>query len=196
MMPGLETAHDLTSWSSQVRWPWGEKAAPGGEAPARAVAPAEANWRDAARFDRQVGAGRQGWVSVTGLGTSARAMTVRPAAGDAGGGSGKGDPYLEYRFTNREGAGRAYVDFLPTFRLYPGQKLSVAISVDGQAPVLYEVPGSGGSEDENGRIRTVAVQDNYVRLPVPLPALGGGDHVLRIATANPSVVVDRIWLPR
>jgi len=197
MMPGLETAHDLTSWSSQVRWPWGEKAAPGGKAPARAVAPAEANWRDAARFDRQGGAGGQSWVSVTGLGTSARAMAVRPASGGtSAGGQGGGEPTLEYHFTNREGAARAYVDFLPSFRLYPGQKLSVAISVDGQAPAVYEVPGSGGSEDENGRIRAIAVQDNYVRLSVPLAALGGGDHIFRIATANPGVVVDRVWLPR
>jgi len=197
MMPGLETAQDLTSWSSQVRWPWGEKAAPGrAEAIAKGTPPAEADWRDAARFDRQGGAGGRSWVSVTGLGTSARAMTVRPVAGRSERGTDGSLPYLEYRFANRTGAERAYVDFLPSFRLYPGQKLSVAISVDGLAPAFYEIPGSGGSEDENGRIRATAVQDNYVRLAVPLPALGGGDHIFRIATANAGVVVDRIWLPR
>ena len=197
MMPGLETAQDQTSWSSQVRWPWGEKAGAGGQPSVAAAAPAEANWRDAALFDRQAGANGNAWVSVTGLGPSARAMAVRAAPGGSSASrSRKGEPSLEYRFTNGEGAARAYVDFLPSFRLYPGQKLSVAISVDGQAPATYEIPGSGGSEDENGRIRTVAVQDNYVRLSVPLPAPGGGDHIFRIATANPGVVVDRIWLPR
>ena len=194
MMPGLETAHDLISWSSQVRWPWGEKTAPVGATPTATAPPAEANWRDAARFDRQAAAGGYSWVSVAGLGTSARAMAVRPAPGSAS--ERGGEPYLEYRFASREGAAQAYVDFLPSFRLYPGQKLSVSVSVDGQAPAVYEVPGSGGTEDENGRIRAVAVQDNYVRLSVPLPTLGEGEHIFRIATANPGVVVDRVWLPR
>jgi len=197
MMPGLETAHDLTSWASQVRWPWSEKAAPAsGQAAAKPAPPAEANWRDAARFDRQSGGGGASWVSVAGLGTSARGTTVRPASGASADRAIHGHPALEYRFTNRAGADRAYVDFLPSFRLYPGQKLTVEISVDGRAPTLYEVPGSGGSEDENGRIRAAAVQDNYVRLPVPLPALGEGDHIFRIATADSGVVVDRVWLPR
>jgi len=194
MMPGLETAHDLISWSSQVRWPWGEKTAPVGATPTATAPPAEANWRDAARFDRQAAAGGYSWVSVAGLGTSARAMAVRPAPGSAS--ERGGEPYLEYRFASREGAAQAYVDFLPSFRLYPGQKLSVSVSVDGQAPAIYEVPGSGGTEDENGRIRAVAVQDNYVRLSVPLPTLGEGEHIFRIATANPGVVVDRVWLTR
>ena len=197
MMPGLETAHDLTSWASQVRWPWGEKAAPAsGQTAAGSAPPAEANWRDAASFDRQSGGGGASWVSIAGLGTSARGMMVRTASGASADRAIHGHPALEYRFINRAGADRAYVDFLPSFRLYPGQKLTVEIGIDGQPPTTYEVPGSGGSEDENGRIRAAAVQDNYVRLSVPLSALSRGDHIFRIATTDPGVVVDRVWLPR
>jgi hypothetical protein len=119
-------------------------------------------------------------------------------------------PYLEFSFTNAvptndaptndaptndAPTNDAYVDFLPTFRIYPGMKLSVAISIDGAPAALYDVPGSSGSEDENGNIRKNAVQDNYVRLDVPLPRLAPGKHTFRISAVDPGVVVDRVWLP-
>jgi hypothetical protein len=74
-------------------------------------------------------------------------------------------------------------------------KLRVAISVDGRTPTMFEVPGSSGAEDENGTIRQTAVQDNYVRLRVPLPGLKAGRHTFRISAVDPGAVLDRIWLP-
>ena len=53
MMPGAVTGQDLTKWSSQVSWPWGEKTT--------AVLPSlktERQWRDAASADRMSGDGK------------------------------------------------------------------------------------------------------------------------------------------
>jgi hypothetical protein len=193
MMPGLVTDTQLTAWSSQVRWPWGETEKQ--PAPAEALIP-EHGWRDAAAFSKTGSASDAGWRVVEGLGTSGRAMTLLPASlNPAWGDRTDQAPYLDYAFTGAGGQANAYVDFLPSFRIHPGMKLFVAISIDGQPPRRYEVPGSGGSEDENGTIRRDAVQTNYVRLRVPLGALAGGKHIFRIIAVDPGAVVDRIWLP-
>ena len=94
-----------------------------------------------------------------------------------------------------DGTADAFLDFLPTFRIYPGMKLRVAVSVDGQAPMLVEVPGSGGAEDERGALRAQAVQDNSVRARVPLPDLAAGKHTFKISAVDPGIVVDRVSLP-
>jgi hypothetical protein len=195
MMPGLVTGKDLTSWSSQVRWPWaddGAKLQPSGAVPS----PAEANWRPAAAADNKHPAAAAAWRLVPGLGTSGKAMAVLPASLQSSWRDHPADaPFLDYGFTATGIATDAYVDFLPSFRIYPGMKLAVRISIDGAPSALYEILGSSGSEDENGDIRRNAVQDNYVRLHVPLPPLAPGKHAFRISAVDPGVVVDRVWLP-
>jgi hypothetical protein len=194
MMPGLVTGKDLTRWSSQVRWPWGEKSQ---KSAAESHAEPDRHWRDAASADRQSAAGTAHWVTVLGLGTTGRAMSLQPPGlssewnvGDANA------PGLEFDFTAaKAGDAAALIDFLPTFRICPGMKLRVAVSVDGQPPVALEVPGSSGSEDERGHVRADAVQDNYVRARVPLPGLFAGEHTFRIRAIDPGVVVDRVALP-
>jgi hypothetical protein len=104
-------------------------------------------------------------------------------------------PALEYDFATQGGAVEVLIDFLPTFRLCPGLKLRVAVSVDGASPVPVEVPGSSGAEDERGQSRLNAVQDNYVRATVPLPGLAAGKHVLQIRAVDPGAVIDRVSLP-
>lgn len=98
-------------------------------------------------------------------------------------------PYLEFDFETPGGTADVFLDFLPTFRIDPGMKLRVAVSVDGQSPTPVEVPGSGGAEDERGAMRAQAVQDNYVRARVPLAGLAVGRHTLKIAAVDPGVVV-------
>ncbi|MGC3989037.1 MAG: hypothetical protein QM796_05005 [Chthoniobacteraceae bacterium] len=193
MMPGLVTGKYLDRWNSQVRWPWGDKPT----APGAASTPAPArNWRDAASADRQVAAGTARWVSVPGLGQTSRAMALEPAGLSS---SWKEDdhtaPTLEFNFQGNGAAGDVLIDFLPTFRIYPGMQLRVAVSVDDQAPVLVEVPGSNGKEDEKGPNRRDGIQNNYVRAQVPLPALPAGKHVLKIRAVDPGAVVDRVSLP-
>jgi hypothetical protein len=200
MMPGTVTNQNLTSWSSQVRWPWGEQSArtqrPAANA-APAIQPATAKtWRDAASADRRTAKGQAQWVAVPGLGSTGKAMMLTPQNAV---GEWKEDdrnaPALEYVFQGAGGDAEAFIDFLPTFRIYPGSKLRVAVNVDGKEPALLEVPGSSGAENENGPVRSSAVQDNYTRLRVPLAGLSAGRHVLRIRAVDPGVVIDRVSLP-
>lgn len=195
MMPGLETGKDPTKWSSQVRWPWGETA------PAKMAinpnAPLSAQtWRDAASADRTVSDGPARWRAVEGLGPSGRAIALEPASLDA---SWKEDdptaPALEYDFTHTGGEAVVFVDFLPTFRICPGMKLRIAVSVDNEPPAFVEVPGSSGAENETGAIRSFGVQNNYTRARIPLPGLAAGKHTLTIRAVDPGVVIDRISLP-
>jgi hypothetical protein len=104
-------------------------------------------------------------------------------------------PALEFDFQSQGGNGEVWMDFLPTFRLCPGMKLRVAVSLDNGAPTIVEVPGSSGAENENGRVRSEAVQDNFVRARVPLLTLTAGKHALKIRAIDAGAVIDRIALP-
>jgi hypothetical protein len=195
IMPGLVTGQNLMLWSSQVRWPWGEKESRS-NLPASNQASTEQNWRDAATADRRSRQGTADWRVVDGLGHSGRAMALLPAGLQSAWTNGDTNaPYLEFDFETKGGNAGVLLDFLPTFRIYPGMKLRVAVSVDGQTPTLVEVPGSGGAEDERGALRAQAVQDNYVRARVPLPGLAAGKHTFKISAVDPGIVVDRVSLP-
>jgi len=193
IMPGLVTGKNLMAWNSQVRWPWGEST----NRPARRREPGiKRIWRDAATADRQTACGSARWTVIEGLGPSGRAMALEPASLDS---SWKVDdahaPSLAYDFQCQAGDAEAWIDFLPTFRICPGMKLRVAVSVDSGPPQMIEVPGSSGVENENGPIRRTAVQDNYVRASIPLPHLAAGRHVLVIRAVDPGAVIDRVSLP-
>jgi hypothetical protein len=193
MMPGLVTGKILTAWSSQVRWPWGEST---NSRPVVASQIAEQNWRDASKWDRVSNPGQSRWSAVEGLGPSGNAVALLPVDLKASWAETNSEaPMLEYRFHSKAGDAEAWIDFLPAFRLYPGIKLRVAVSVDKDAPQIVEVPGSSGAENENGQIRSMAVQDNYVRARVPLPALTAGKHTFKIRAMDPGAVIDRINLP-
>ncbi|HEY4414074.1 MAG TPA: hypothetical protein VGO57_00080 [Verrucomicrobiae bacterium] len=195
MMPGLVTGKNLTAWNSQVRWPWGEKTPASKPAlPDRPLA--EQTWRAAASADRQTASGPARWVAIEGLGPSGRAMALEPAGLDSlWPVNNTNAPALEFNFKSNGGDAKAVVDFLPTFRLYPGLKLRVAVSVDDQAPILVEVPGSSGAENENGTVRRSAVQDNYTRAQIPLAGMPAGRHVFKIRAVDPGVVIDAVSLP-
>jgi hypothetical protein len=194
MMPGLETARDLTSWASQVRWPWGEKPVLSGQ-PASPNQPLNApGWRDAAAANRHSEQGTAGWRVVAGLGQTGRAMALLPASLESSWSNGNG-PSLEYDFEAKGGDAEAFVEFLPTFRIYPGMKLRVAINVDDRTSTVVEIPGSSGAEDEIGAVRSLAVQDNCVRLHVPLQSLSPGHHTFRIRAVDSGAAIDRISLP-
>jgi len=197
MMPGMATGKDLTKWSSEVRWPWGEKSSTSSQSETEAVdqPPAGQGWRDAATADHQ-SSGQAEWSMVEGLGPSGRAMSLEPANLQASWKEGdSAAPSLGYDFVSKSSDATVYLDFLPTFRLYPGMKLRVAVSVDNAAPVLVEVPGSSGAENENGPIRSFAVQNNYVRARVPLPGLSPGKHILWIRAVDPGAVLDEVSVP-
>lgn len=193
IMPGLVTGKQLPAWSSQVRWPWGEAAQ---SRPIPELIPSAPGWRAACAGAPPKGKSVRGWREVPGLGTSGRAMALLPADSTACWSPGDPKaPRLVYRFRSAGADTAAYLDFVPTFRLYPGLKLHVSVQVDGLASRMVEVPGSSGREDEGGFIRRNAVQDNYVRVRVPLVGLSAGSHTFTIAAVDPGAVIDRVWLP-
>ncbi len=201
LMPGAETTrqfakHDLMSWSSQVRWPWGEKPAEAG-AQSEGLAETPRVWRDAATADRRSTSGKAGWVGVAGLGQSGRALALKPAGLESfWEAADETAPALEFDFETKEAGDRdLLIDFLPTFRLFPGKQLRVAVRVDDQPPVLVEVPGSSGKEDENGPNRKEGIQNNHVRARLSFPALPAGRHVLKIHAVDAGAVIDRLALP-
>jgi hypothetical protein len=104
-------------------------------------------------------------------------------------------PALTYDFATRADSADLFIDFLPTFRIFPGMLLRVAIIVDGRPPAVLEIPGSNGLENETGTLRQYAVQDNYVRAHQRLTGLSPGKHQLTIQAIDPGVVLDRISLP-
>jgi hypothetical protein len=192
IMPGLVTGRDLAKWSSQVRWPWGEPT----NRPAISHEPATERWRDAAAADQLSSKGTAHWSIIEGLGPSGRAVALEPASLESSWAAGDiNAPSLEYRFQSKGGDAEVLIDFLPTFRICPGMKLRVAVTVDDGAPAMVEVPGSNGIENENGTVRSDGVQNNYVRAQVPLPHLAAGHHTFVIHAVDPGVVVDRISLP-
>jgi hypothetical protein len=192
MMPGLVTAQKLSAWNSQVRWPWGEE--PGGKA--SKVQPLDEGrvWRAAADADGR----SERWTPVAGLGHTGRAVALEPAGlGSSWEVNDDKAPALEFRFASNgaDAARELLVDFMPTFRIYPGRKLRVGVSVDGQAPLEVEVPGSGGQEDESGAVRQEGVQNNFVRAHVAMPTLSSGTHSVTIRAVDPGIVIDRVALP-
>ena len=197
MMPGLVTGGKLPAWNSQVRWPWGERApAAAGKPASPDQPPAGQRWRDAATADRQSSAGSARWVVVEGLGPSGRAMALEPATlGPSWEETDTNAPSLEYDFSCPGGDAAAFVDFLPVFRIYPGLKLRVAVSVDDGGRMLAEVPCSSGAENENGVVRSSAVQNNYTTARISLPALNAGKHTFKIWAEDPGAVIDAISLP-
>ncbi len=193
MMPGLETNKDLTKWSSQVRWPWGEPPTPSHPSPP----PRSLPWRDAADALSISGPSKVSWQVIEGLGQSGRAVALEPSNLQTPfASSDTAAPALVcgFQITNESNL-QAQIAFLPTFRIYPGTKLRVAITIDTQPPQTMEVPGSAGAEDENGPVRRNTVQDNESLLQIPLMGLSPGKHTLKISAVDPGVVIDRISLP-
>jgi hypothetical protein len=197
IMPGLATGGKLMAWNSQVRWPWGEStAATAGKPASASQLPSAQGWRDAATADRQTSTGSVRWTVVEGLGPSGRAMALEPATlSSSWDENDTNAPTLEFDFTCTGGDAEALVDFLPTFRIYPGLKLRVAVMVDDHLPMLVEVPGSSGAESENGAVRSTAVQNNCTDARVPMSGLSAGKHTLKIRAVDPGAVINAISLP-
>ncbi len=183
------------NWASQMQWPWkepGDKrhwfhATAGGDG----IAPGD--WVDAADMKSSGVSGRGGaWKAVAGLGISSRAMALLPVIDGVGEGA-----WLEYELEWKgEGAPDELVlQFLPDYRLYPGLRLRVAVSVNSSGEsIVVEVPHSDGSSDENGPGRSAAVQDGFVRAFVKSEHLRPGVNRIRITAVDPGVVLDRLAL--
>jgi hypothetical protein len=196
IMPGLMTAKNAMAWNSQVRWPWAEPKSSEAIKLNLDSLPAGQSWRDAATANRQTSSGAARWSVIEGLGPSGRAMALEPT--DLNSSWNQDDtnaPMLEFDFTYSGGNSEALVNFLPTFRICPGLKLRVMVSVDDHTPMMIEVPGSSGLENERGAVRSSGVQNNYVNVRIPSADLKSGKHTLRIRAVDPGTVIDSVSLP-
>jgi hypothetical protein len=184
----MVTNVNLASCSSQAWWPWGEPGAtaqPSNPDRTGIQLPAGQRWLTRCGRIARPQTVRHAAPPVPGLGLSGRVTLLMLQSSTAEWQPGEANaPALEYGFRSSGGDAEAFVDFLVTFRIYPGAKLRVAISVDRQTPKLLEVPGSSGTENENGPVRSAAVQDSYARLRVPLESLAAGEHVLTIRAVD------------
>lgn len=181
------------NWASQMQWPWKE---PGDRrkwhiATAGGDGIAEKDWKDAADFIRKSPANGGSWECVAGLGISARAMALLPVVEGAGKGAWM-EYEIEWKGEQATGNGQLFLQFLPDYRLYPGMKLRVEISVNGSEWQSVEVPFSDGTKDENSPGRYTAVQDNFVRAFVKCPLLKEGVNTIRVRAVDPGAVLDRI----
>lgn len=81
------------------------------------------------------------------------------------------------------------LQFLPDFALWPGLKLGVNVSFDGSKPVYVAVPKSDSNIGEFDLVRNRAVQDNFIRVEVPVPC---GAKSFKIVATDPGVVIDHV----
>lgn len=189
MMPGAVTGKYLHAWNSQVAWPWGETEKP--DTSKKATEPIVI--RNASSADRQTSIGTAKWTLISGLGNSGQAMALEPVdLASTWDSTNSSAPTLECNFKSNGAANKVMIDFLPTFRIYSGMQLRVAVGVDNKFVRTVEVPGSNGKEDENGPNRNQGIRNNYVRAVINLPALEAGSHRLFIRAVDPGAVIDKI----
>ena len=162
---------------------------------------------------RESGAKGGEWVNVAGLGTSGNALALLPVK--PGVGDGAVVKYSLTGFTRLTGLGAnensnlqlesptlnhvnsvnpvekrtIVLQFLPDFALWPGLKLGVKVSFDDGEAKYVEVPRSDSNIGEKDSVRAVAVQDNFIRVDVPIPS---GAKTATITAVDPGVVIDRV----
>jgi hypothetical protein len=190
------TAHNR--WSSQMQWPWNEPADPYAakdRGVARVNYPATAYRADAAEPEwlepvANTPANGGAWTRVEGLGTSGCALALMPVKPRVGNGA-----LVEYALGNHlttqpsNHATKLVIQFLPDFALWPGLKLGVEVSFDGGTAQYVAVPKSDSNIGEHDPVRNRAVQDNFIRVEMPVPS---GAKSVKIVATDPGIVIDRI----
>ena len=179
-------------WSSQMQWPWNEPTDPHkkdrkGVARSDYVATSyRANVPEPKWLDPVVNtpAADGAWTYVPGLGTSGRALALLPVKPGVGLGA-----RLAYRLPSSTSTSSLVLQFLPDFALWPGLKLGVNVCFDGGAVQSVAVPKSDSNLGEKDPVRAVAVQDNFIRVAVPIPE---GVRQVEIISTDPGVVIDRV----
>lgn len=186
---GMRQPTWFNRWSSQMQWPWNEPDDPGkkdhrGVSRSDYVATSytgaeEPQWIEPALNTPANGGS---WQRVVGLGTSARALALLPVKPETGKGA-----TLEYNIP--EGSKKLVLQFLPDFALWPGLKLGVDVSFGEGMRQYVAVPKSDSNIGEHDRVRHAAVQDNFIRVEIDIPA---GVKKCSVIATDSGVVIDRI----
>ena len=163
-----------------MQWAWNEP--PKKALPATAYRPdvPEPTWLEPTG-EVPNGGGR--WTRIHGLGTSGRAFALLPVKPGVGKGA-----YLDFKLPPGC-AGRAVIQFLPDFALWPGLGLGVEVCFNDCPPRYVSVPRSNCQLGETDGVRCAAVQDNFIRVEVEIPT---GASRLVVRAADPGVVIDRV----
>ena len=203
------TAHNR--WSSQMQWPWNEPTNADGTRQERPEYVASAYIWDAVPTDEPrwlepvatAPANGGAWTEVKGLGTSGRAralLPVKPGVGEGATmafsltgltgltGFETGDRH-PVNHVNPVQEMNLVLQFLPDFALWPGMKLRVKVAFDGGTAQEVAVPKSDSNIGEKDPVRNAAVQDNFIRVRVPVPA---GARTATVRALDPGVVIDRV----
>ncbi len=174
-------------WSSQMQWPWNEPPEGSKEYASRKNYPATAYRRDVPepewlepKANERANGGE--WTQVDGLGTSGKALALLPVKPGVGEGAS-----LKYDLA--PGAKTLVLQFLPDFALWPGLKLGVNVAFDGGTPKYVAVPKSDSNLGEKDVTRQIAVQDNFIRVELPIPP---GATLLTLTAIAPGVTLDRV----
>ena len=173
----------------------------------------EPTWLKPASRERGAKGGE--WVNVAGLGTSGMALALLPVKPGVGEGAlvkysltgltrltglradENSTPQLQLESptinhvnsVNPVEKRTIVLQFLPDFALWPGLRLGVKVSFDGGEAKYVEVPRSDSNIGEKDPVRVVAVQDNFIRVEVPIPS---GAKACTITAVDPGVVIDRV----
>lgn len=200
--PGSYQPDGRNRWSSQMQWPWNEPADPVAakdrgvsrvDYPAtayRADVP-EPVWLEPTASEAANGGA---WTRVNGLGTSGRAHALLPVKPGVGVGAllkFNLNPPLPHSPTLPLQQSSLVLQFLPDFALCPGLKLGVNVVFDDGTTKYVAVPRSDSNLGEADRIRNQAVQDNFIRVAVAIPARAKS---FKIVATDPGVVLDRVGI--
>ena len=141
------------------------------------------------------------WTRVPGLGTSGNALALLPVKPGVGEGASlnyelgiMNDKLDNCKLTDGNSSfiihnSSLILQFLPDFELWPGLGLGVDVQFDDGEKVYVEVPKHDSNIGEQDVVRNKAVQDNFIRVAVPIPE---NAKKVRIIACNPGVVIDRV----
>ncbi|MGC8541096.1 MAG: glycosyl hydrolase 115 family protein [Phycisphaerae bacterium] len=182
------------SWAA-VQWPWlhnqSDRHLPSPDAvPLLTIA--------ANDFKRSTATATAAWHRVEGLGWSAGAMALWPALptnqwnpetqlAEA--------PRMEYHLTVPTPCadGEVILQVLPTYELYPGMQLRIAISWNDHSPQILAVPfASNETRVVGNAIRSAGVLDNHIPLRFAVGPIAARIHKLVVHAVDPGIVLDQI----
>lgn len=181
-------------WAA-VEWPWLPQTK---DEPIPPAEPMPLLTLNANHFTSNHAAGRAGWRKIPGLGWSDSAMALWPAL-PANQWNPKTQmasaPRMEYSLdmpvTVPEG--EVILQVLPTYELYPGMHLRIAMRWDDLPPQVTEVPfASSETRVVSNRIRSAGVLNNHIPLHFPVGHVPAGKHLLTVFAVDPGIVLDQI----
>ncbi len=138
------------------------------------------------------------WVRIGGLGWSGEAMALWPAVPQNRWNPEHGlknAPQLRYQLHLPHAVARASIvaHVLPTYELYPGMQLRIAMQWNHQSVNVLAVPYASSETRVNSiPVRRHGVLNNHIPLQMNVGAIASGHHTLTLYAVDPGIVLDQI----